>query len=92
MLLLYVDWWKSKGQQSRTNALTPLSTPALDRAAQTLFAEPDKDSASGERELLIPDRGTGRVSKVKLRPTKASTFATHHRHFTQLVATDRVGV
>lgn len=79
--------WTSNYASKRL--LTPLSTPALDRASQLLFASDD----NGTKELLIPDKSRGTVSKVTIRPTKASTFAYHRQFFGQAqIQTDKVAM
>ncbi|GAA5913043.1 hypothetical protein JCM6882_005545 [Rhodosporidiobolus microsporus] len=52
-----------------------LTTPQIELAQRDLF----NPLPNGSRELLVPNRG--RVSKVVIRPTKASTFAAHRPFF-----------
>ncbi|GAA6059033.1 hypothetical protein JCM10212_001258 [Sporobolomyces blumeae] len=52
-----------------------LTTPQIELAQRDLF----KPLPNGSRELLVPSRG--RVSRVVIRPTKATTFAAHRPHF-----------
>ncbi|GAA5902383.1 hypothetical protein JCM8208_007274 [Rhodotorula glutinis] len=52
-----------------------LTTPQIEMAQRDLY----NPLPGGARELLVPTRG--RVSKVVIRPTKASTFARHRPLF-----------
>jgi ATP-binding cassette subfamily D (ALD) long-chain fatty acid import protein len=78
--LAYV--WRSSlsdtllGSKSRPS--TPLNTPRLDSYSREAYVEHD-----GVRDLLIPDYSRGKLSKLSIRPTKASTFALHRQFFKQ---------
>ncbi|GAA5984731.1 hypothetical protein JCM10908_003477 [Rhodotorula pacifica] len=52
-----------------------LTTPQIELAQRDLY----NPLPGGARELLVPNRG--RVSRVTIRPTKASTFAAHRPLF-----------
>lgn len=57
-----------------------LTTPQIELAQRDLY----NPLPGGARELLVPNRG--RVSKVTIRPTKATTFAAHRPLFRRAVA------
>lgn len=57
-----------------------LTTPQIELAQRELY----NPLPGGARELLVPNRG--RVSKVTIRPTKATTFAAHRPLFRRIAA------
>ncbi|KWU44593.1 hypothetical protein RHOSPDRAFT_33921 [Rhodotorula sp. JG-1b] len=57
-----------------------LTTPQIELAQRDLY----NPLPGGARELLVPNRG--RVSKVTIRPTKATTFAAHRPLFRRAAA------
>ena len=63
-----------------------LTTPQIELAQRDLY----NPLPGGARELLVPNRG--RVSKVTIRPTKATTFAAHRPLFRRAAAGGPVAV
>ncbi|KLO16094.1 hypothetical protein SCHPADRAFT_823580 [Schizopora paradoxa] len=64
-----------KGDSTHSDRLSPED---LAKAVQQLYV----DEPDGSRSLLVPFRG--RVSKVKIQPTPATTFAADAAHFPQV--------
>lgn len=66
---------------------TPLTTPQMEQAQRELYVPlPD-----GSRELLVPD-SRGRIKRVLIKPTKASTFSKHRQEFVSSSSSSKSGV
>lgn len=77
---------EAKQERERVASLTPLTTPALEKEGADLFIP----ATDGSRTLLVPWRG--QISKVRIRPIPARTFALHSKHFPPVAAGTQLGV
>ncbi|KAK8845533.1 hypothetical protein IAR55_006248 [Kwoniella newhampshirensis] len=84
------NWKKQRAfrreEKKRRERETPLNTPALEKKLVDLYI-PDP---SGSRTLLVPHMG--RISKVRITPTKKELYAAHLASFPPLDPSERLGV
>lgn len=59
-----------------------LDDSAMDHALEQVYLPSSDPARDDSYDLLVPHRG--RISKVKVRPTKTSTFNTHYADFKKL--------
>lgn len=72
---------KQKGGAARVNRGHVLNEGEMDHALEQVYV-PSKTPGDESYDLLVPHRG--RISQVKVRPTKQSTFNAHYRDFKRL--------